>query len=442
MDIAAPPKVEAAAPALDAGGRAVLWIFLFWQSTIVVEGPLRGALVELGQPNLLYARDLLVAGSVALALLTPAFSRAKFPAGLVLMGWLLVVHSCLGLMLSGTLFQRLFGVKIFMPLLFGVVVFPAIQRNMGLFTKAMAAFFAVTVVGVFANEFVGQWPWEGLSYATAFGTVDATREWWMAGGARRLPGFARASFDAAMIIGLTGVVLLTRVRSFWLKALIAGAGFTAIVMTTSKGMVLAFAIASPWLTLGKRSDGSLRIGKSLALSLLLVTCLVPTVFMVVSVREDASGVPEILTSLWDRFSWMWPNAYSLVPNYFGALSGVGPGGIGGALDYPQALGVPNAGDSIFVYFYVTFGLAGIVYLAFPLVALLQKTKGELEGSFAWIGLLIIAYGYGLSINMVEQAFFTSIFGLVFGAAFAALQPRPSAAADRALAESAYWSTRK
>jgi hypothetical protein len=114
----------------------------------------------------------------------------------------------------------------------------------------------------------------------------------------------------------------------------------------------------------------------------------------------------------------------LLPDGFGALTGVGPGGIGTAISDGA---VPNSADSIFVYFFVTFGLLGIGYLAFPLRALFGRGAESDPRTFAWAGLLIIAYGYGLSINMVEQAFFTSVFGLLYGKAFAVLAEREGAA---------------
>lgn len=419
-----------AAPAAAARAqspRVALWAYLLWSSTILVEGPLRGALSAIGVPNLLYARDLVVAASVVLALALPLTTRARFAPGLVLMAWLLAVHLCIGLLLGGTAFQRLFGLKIFLPMLWGVAVFASIQHNMAPFLRATAVFFGVSTVGVFINHFVGAWPWEGLSYETAFGAVETTRQWWMDGGTRRLPGFARASFDAAMIIGLTGVVLLATARSIWLRLVVAGVGLAAIVMTTSKGMVIAFVLAALWLALANRSASSLRIGKGIVVLLLLCTCLVPALFLFISVPLQPPDISSLLTSLWDRFAWMWPNAYDLLPDGYGALTGVGPGGIGTALDRPDEIWLPNSADSIFVYFYVTFGLAGIAYLAFPLMAILGSPGGANGAnglqSFAWAGLLIIAYGYGLSINMIEQPFFASVFGLLYGAAFAAVSGR-------------------
>ncbi len=413
------PSTDAPAPGAAASAqRASVWIYLAWLSTYLVEGPLRGGLYGIGLQNLLYTRDLVAVTGIAAGLLLPLVRGSRPAPGLVVMTWLLALHVCIGLLLGGTLFQRLFGVKMFLPVLYAAVIFPAIQRHFGLFARAMAVFFAISVVGVLINQLVGEMPWEGMHYDTAFGPVQTTRQWWMDGGLRRLPGFARASFDAAMMIGVCGVVILALARRPGSRALIAVSGITAITLTTSKGMVIAFALAALWLGIGSRSAASFAVGRAIVVALLLLTCLVPTVFMVVSVPTDPLEMPPLLSSLWDRFSWMWPSAYELLPEHWGAITGVGPGGIGTALDRPDERTLPNSGDSIFVYYFVTFGLAGIAYLAFALLAILRRGAAADPRAFVWAGLLIITYGYGLSINMVEQAFFASFLGLVYAQAFA------------------------
>ncbi len=406
--------------------RAIVWVWALWLTSFLLEGPLRGALAQLGASNLLYARDLVPLAGIALAFAVPLVNRRALPPGLVLITWLLAVHLCVGLLLGGTLFQRLFGLKMFVPLLFGVAIFPSIRNQFALLMRIMVVFFGVSVAGVLINHAVGAMPWEGLSYDTAFGSMQTTKQWWIPGGVSRLPGFTRASFDAAMIIGVTGAMLLAQARPRWLRALIFAAGAATIVLTTSKGMVIAFAVAACWLVLANRSMASLTVGKAIVACLLLLTCGVPTLFMIVSVSENTNDVPDMLMSLWDRFSWMWPEAYALLPDGFGALTGTGLGGIGTALAHAPEGTAWNAADSIFVYYFVTFGVLGIVYVAFPLLALFgtdadaqadANTETDPQ-AFVWAAVLVIAYGYGLSINMVEQPVFATVFGLLYARAFA------------------------
>ena len=398
-------------------GRVGVWVYIGWLTTSVIEGPLRGGLAAVGLANIIYLRDLALVLTVAVAFVLPVLRGTRHAPGLVLMGWLLALHLCIGLLMGGTLtlFDRLFGVKIFMPMLFTVAIFPAVDKHFRLFVQVMAVFFVISAAGVFLNDALGEMPWEGLTYDTAFGQVETTKKWWMDGGLRRLSGFARASFDAAMILGLGGAMLMALARAWWLRLLIAAIGCWAILLTTSKGMVLAYLVAALWLVPTNRSRGSLAAGRSIVILLLLIACLVPTLFMIMSVPEFPVDIPPLLSSLWDRFSWMWPSAFALLPDWFGAFTGAGLGGIGMPLGL---IPVPNTADSIFVYYYISFGLLGILYLAFPVVAILGRKAQADPRSFVWAGLLVIAYGYGLSANMVEQSFFTSVFGLLYGKAFA------------------------
>lgn len=422
-----PAAAAGPVPGADASSRradrTMVWVCALWLTTFLLEGPLRAALQQFGVANLLYARDLIPVAGVVLGFAVPLVHRRALPPGLVLVTWLLAVHLCVGLLVGGTLFQRLFGLKMFMPLLFAVAIFPSVRNEFALFMRFMACFFVVTVAGVLVNHAVGAMPWEGLTYDTAFGSMQTTKQWWIPGGTSRLPGFTRASFDAAMIIGVTGAMVLALTRSRWLRALIFAAGTVAIVLTTSKGMVVAFAVAAGWLLVANRSAASLTVGKFIACGLLVVTCLVPTLFMVVSVSENTNDVPDLLMSLWDRFSWMWPAAYALLPDGFGALTGTGLGGIGTALAHAPEGTAWNAADSIFVYYFVTFGLVGIAYLAFPLLAVLGADADADPNAFVRVAVLIIAFGYGLSINMIEQPVFATVFGLLYAQGFARLRER-------------------
>ena len=125
MQTAAMPSTHAvpSAGAAARAGRMSVWVFIAWLGTYVVEGPLRGGLYSIGLPNLLYARDLVAAAGIAAAFALPLVRGQRPAPGLVLMAWLLAVHVCIGLLLGGTLFQRLFGVKIFLPLLYTCLLY-------------------------------------------------------------------------------------------------------------------------------------------------------------------------------------------------------------------------------------------------------------------------------------------------------------------------------
>jgi hypothetical protein len=404
----------------DAHARLSVGIYLGWLATGVFEGPLRGGLSAIGLANVLYLRDLVMVTATALAFARPWTRGLPQPPGLFVMAWVLAVHLCIGILVSGNLFNAFFGLKIFFPVFYALAMYPTVEKEFGFFIRAMALFFVVSAVGVFVNYFVGEMPWEGITYDTAFGSVATTKTWWMEGGVRRLPGLARTSVDVAMILGVSSVILAAVANSLWARALIIGVAVWAIVLSTSKGMVLAMAIAALWVVPSRQSAFSFRIGRALAALLLVLTCALPSVFAIVTVTEHPLDIPPLLSSMWERFSWMWPTAFASVPDHFGALTGAGLGGIGTPLGL---IPLANSADSIFAYYYVSFGLIGLVYLAFPMLALFGREAEHDSRSFVWIALLIITYGYGASTNMIEQTFFCGVLGLIYGKAFAVWRRR-------------------
>jgi hypothetical protein len=71
---------------------------------------------------------------------------------------------------------------------------------------------------------------------------------------------------------------------------------------------------------------------------------------------------------------------------------------------------------------VNFGVPGILYYAFPALGLQRVALAERpEIARACAALLVIAYGYGMSISMAEESFFCIVWGFCFGAAIHAFR---------------------
>jgi hypothetical protein len=72
----------------------------------------------------------------------------------------------------------------------------------------------------------------------------------------------------------------------------------------------------------------------------------------------------------------------------------------------------NAGDNFALFMMINFGLPGLCYYAMPAFA--SRRVVQVEDPTvrrAYVALLLLAYGYGMSINMVEESFFSVFFGL-------------------------------
>ena len=121
---------------------------------------------------------------------------------------------------------------------------------------------------------------------------------------------------------------------------------------------------------------------------------------------------------------MWPLAFDLLPDGPAAALGAGLGSIGTPQLYGDAPHRINAADSLAVFMMINFGLLGLLYYVAP--ALGQRRVAEKQNAMvrrAYTGVLVIAYGYGISISMIEESFFAICLGLSLGAmATAYLQP--------------------
>jgi hypothetical protein len=388
---------------------ALLGVYLV---SLMLEGVLRYALAMAGVPNALYLRDAIPVATLVVLFMRALLGDNRIDLAIAIPASLLAFHAAYAAMMGVAFFSIAFGLKIFMFIPYGMAMWPLLRRRLDAALTVASVMFAVTLAGVFANFFVGRMPWEGLEYETAFGAVAVTRMWFLGDGIPRLPGFARTSFNAAMILGITGLLALLKFRHLLARLAIAASAMTAIVLTTSKGMVLAFPLAALWLVL---QDHKPRMsGIRLVWAVCAATLALPfvVVFFEVGSAMSPSRLPSVLVSVWDRFDMAWPLAFGLLPEGPQALLGAGPGSIGTPQMYGDAPHRFNAGDNFALFMMINFGLPGLCYYAMPAFA--SRRVAQVEDptvSRAYVALLLLAYGYGMSINMVEESFFSVFFGL-------------------------------
>jgi hypothetical protein len=406
----------------EASDSLLFWGFIGFLTTFVFEGPLRYGLAKSGFPNALYLRDAVAVIAIAFIFFRSLLTRGWIEPCIAFVLCILLFHFLLGLFFDLPLFQALFGFKVFVALVFGVAVCPILERRFSLLLGILAVFFLISVLGIFVNYIVQKMPWEGLNYETAFGMVAGTREWWIPGGIRRLPGLSRTSFDAAMIVGISGFTCMLLFKRVWLRLLIAAIALMAIILTTTKGMNQAFLIITLWMLFRNRPV-FLPMGRLLVFTLLALAVALPSVVVFFDIGNAVmkQDVPFLLTSLWDRFSWMWPKAFDLMTEPENYILGNGLGSIGTPQSYGQDYRQLNAADNIFVFTFVIFGPLSLLYLCYPAWRVLRSPDcGDIT---IWvIGFLIICYGYGLTTNMLEQPFFSALLGMVFGWALTGEHP--------------------
>jgi hypothetical protein len=408
-----PPPISRHYPVDNKKDSLLFWCFFGLLGTYVIEGPLRYALVLAGHPNLIYTRDGVAAISIAYVFIRSLLTKNWIESNISIVLYILLFHFAIGVIWGLPIFQVFFGLKIFLTLLLGIAVYPVLQRRFPDVLLILAFFFVITVLGIFYNYAVQKFPWEGMKYETAFGTVTSTREWWT-GGVRRLPGLARTSFDAATICGISGFACLILLKNIISRLFFSVVTITSIILTTTKGILSPFLLITFWMTF-KNHNIFLPLGRMLVIVLLLVSILLPLVAVIFEFGRvfKAHELPSFLSSLWERFDWMWPEAFNLLNSPEKYLFGGGLGSIGTPQKYGDDLLHLNAGDNVFVLFFVLFGPIGVFYLAFPAWQLFRSHYD----SHRWIwstGILILCYGYGITANIFENPFFSCLLGVVYG----------------------------
>lgn len=376
--------------------------------SFVFEGIVRFSLSSVGLASLLYLRDMVPLLVVAF-LFSYWFKEKLESMVFVIFFIVLMIHFVIGFAYLGGFFQQLFGLKVFMPLLMGVAM--AHYWAPQIFTQSkylVPLVFLATLLGVFLNHHIA-FPWEGGEFSTVFGVSEQSRNW-TASGVRRLAGFSRASFDAASVILVSTLLALFIWHKLFVRLSILALSFFAIFLTTSKGVLFAL-VALAFVVFISNDGKRVTLVKLTFFLVLLLVALVPLFSLLVDVNARNVS-PEVYwwtSSFIERMEWMWPRAFEMWIQDGNILFGRGVGGIGVAQGYGEWYWI-NAGDNIFVYWLVTFGLFGVVYLLFLSYHIsIYRDVDSATGLLVMAGIIAILT-YGLTANCIEQPILSFALG--------------------------------
>lgn len=387
--------------------RVLLGCVAIYLATIIFEGPIRFGLATVGAGSLLYMRDVLAVMPLGAAVLGWFSGYAVATPVAAVLG-ILLLHLVVGLLQLPTAFQAFMGLKMWLPTLLGMSIAPLLPSRQALLIRASAVALVATAAGVFVNLGV-EYPWIGLSYDTAFGETSGAKQWWSEGGLR-LPGLTRSSVAAAVIALMSlGPVVASRIGWPLRIACIALAGVT-IYLTTSKGPLIAIPLVLIQVMLLTGLRSKLLSGTFLS-TLAALTLIIP--LTLTYLRPTRKGLPEILSSFMDRIQDEWPRAFKLIEHPGQVIWGRGLGGIGTGQNFGEPTSF-NAADNLMVYFILTFGILGPIYMAAIVYRLLRYTSEREYDDFGvrlthgWAAAFIAD---GIVTSMVEDA----VAGVTFGA---------------------------
>jgi hypothetical protein len=385
-----------------------LGLFLVMQ---VSGGVVRWVLDRIGASVLTYVPNVLmilcVASFASYKILNQRFSQSSF-FFILLVGLSLLI----GYWNTHNLVQVVFGLWVLVPFLFGITCHPLVLPSSSAQLKwFLLPLFCIAAGGVIANS-VLEYPWVGVSYQVGGVEIEGAREWQTSGGAARLSGLARSSFDVAGQVVVFAGVLSMFFNRWWQRIFIWILCGGAVFLSTSKGILLALL-----MTIIASEAQNSRNGQILRLAIIggIFWLFVPplmgwTMDWQELARTDINN--PLYGSFLDRMNDMWPKALDLATTHGLPPFGRGLGGIGVPLSiYEPELS--NAGDNIFVYMFALIGIIAIPLFVMGFLGLIRMCQFlDDQAIRTTLVLAVIIIWYGGVGNILEHAILALALGFV------------------------------
>lgn len=396
-----------------------LYLLVVYLTTLVLEGPLRFLLAEVGLQSLVYLRDAMMVGFILLALLADErYASRQAQKLLITVAIALLLHSLWGVVHLDSPVQVGFGLKLFVPILFGIACYDSFDQHVGDEWRIFAILFVVSAGGVVVNYFY-EMPWAGLRYEVGGVTLRGVKDWY-AGSFRRLYGFGRASGTVAVQILIFWIVVVLYLKSMLLKTLSTVLAALAIALTTTKGVLLAFVVVLVYLFLRLTGPAYHGLRKSYVMLFWILGITIPLFFLFADFKtlDVDSSLRLALASFADRGVNTWPRAADLLDSEGVLAIGRGIGGAGTPQLYFE-LDSYNPGDNLFVYWWLLFGVFAAAYYFMLLAGLISlrtdMDRLPLEAFYVAIALSVLVYS--LTTYVFEGGEFACFGGILFAALF-------------------------
>ena len=373
------------------------------------EGLARYGLYLVHADSLILGRDALIIVPI-IALFIAQMLRAKIDPVYPVFAFFVAIHGVMGFLNIGQVMPVLYGAKLLLNVLFGMLAAPLLVTPGRSATRWFAFIWTVSLIALLADKGGVNWPWTGLQVNIAGVNVDVARDWQITDDFdRRVAGLSRSSISAAMLMPMLATILCFRTRRVWLRGFIVLATCLVVFLTTQKGALLAMMLTGFCIML----PGFLRVrALRLACFAAALGCIAAPLLTQGMMLQHGDGVFS-LGSFAMRITDTWPRAMQWIMWNDNFPFGVGLGGIGG----PQRLYAPdffNPADNLFVFMYAFFGVFGVAYLlGLGLAALRARIPAHLAEPT--LALLCFMLAYGTVLSMVEDQMAALAFGATAGA---------------------------
>lgn len=310
--------------------------------------------------------------------------------------------------------QILFGNYLYLLLFFGLRTHQIFLNNLDVFLKLFNGLFKAILLGIILNYFY-QYPWEGHEYSVGSVEIESSRAV-TTYGIRRLAGFGASSYhSAAILLVFFSFQLVFNKRKLYhfINGLLA---FFVIVISTSKGVLLAFIVITCVVVLRKfLLDFLLKVCIA---TVILVGGILPfsTIFYDYNQISYGSNIiyAILFNSFKERLIRIWPDALHLIEDHGNILIGRGFGSIGMSQKlFEPALYCP--GDNLWLYIYGNLGLIGLFSIVLFYLRMMFKLRirnGQTE--FLTFIFFLGHFTYGITFVTMQQTLFVLLTGVFTG----------------------------
>ena len=388
--------------------RLIMLTLLAFFVLTALSGPVRMGLSMVGLSMLVYIPNVMMIVLIGWQIFSDPHERGFSALNLIAL-LIPITAFVIGMQFIPTI-QVAMGIYVLIPFVFGIVCGPVIISNLRHINKFVPWLWVIVSAGVAINYFV-TYPWEGFGYSVGSLEVEGSRQWYATGGVKRLAGFSRSSFDAAghiQILALLFVITLKRFITISTVWLISGA---VILLTTTKGMFLVLLVLSPIVLFRKFLPQSPIRALPLFFGVLGFALPASTLMFTYDSQFSNPTLANLTYSYFDRLNYMWPEAWKLLAENGNMFMGRGIGGIGTAQTYFEP-SMFNAADNLFLYWFVVFGWAALPIVILLMLRTIKIKPLEDQEQFTIYCLLLAVIVYGMLTNIVENALFGIICGIL------------------------------
>lgn len=378
---------------------------------MIFEALIRYLLNIVGLAFLIYIKDIII-----IALFVLSLKKIKISKIHLICIVSILISLTVSIIYIDSIKQILFFIlKILLIFIVGVAQQRNIIEDFSNNNKFYKVCYVIVALGIILNYFI-TFPWEGLTYS--FGddiTITASKSW-STGGKKRLSGFSRASYNAAVQISIFALIITGDTKNKIKKLAIQLFSILCIWLTTTKGILIGYIIILIIDQLLPKKEMFLKLLITISaiimilLPLFSISC--DPIFEFLKENLSWEIYVKYIASLESRLKSTWPDTFELISNNGNIIFGRGFGGVGAAATIYDSNNITPA-DNMFVYLYSTMGLFSVFFIIWIMLKSYKLNIAFKQEKIIYY-ILSLTFLYGIVANVFEETMLCIYLGTIFG----------------------------